>query len=217
MKHDKRVTDIVANQGQREQKKSLPISQIRFSQNSLGSGFSSPPPATKNVPLAVSLRSANPLSVLTELPGQRSAIMVRNEDDPHAFTTFDHRRLVNSALHQPEAPVVGRITDKADIPTREWGKDTTRTRGESINIVAPSGLNLQDERRNLGSLSVLHGPDAKLQDNIRKALSHMIRRESVLAELTGKAGNTHDNTRHENRKEEYNTRLADFDKRYLGK
>lgn len=220
MKEDGRISDINPNaKPSQELSQMVPFNKVRFSQQSLGSGFSSPPSSAKGVPLAVSLRSANPLSVLTEAPGNTSpsAHMVRNEDDL-SLTTFDHRRLVNTALHAPGTQVKATIQDKASIPKREWGKYTTQSRGDSIAILAPGST--MDPRRDLGSLSVQHGPDKQLQASTRNALSHMINRSAVLAELTkpkGTPGQTEDHQRHVARKQEYGTRLSTFEAQHTPK
>lgn len=217
MKNDGRISDVNPNATpSKELSQMVPFSRVRFSQSTLGSGFSSPPSHAKDVPLAVSLRAANPLSVLTEAPGTTSpsAHMVRNEDDT-SLTTFDHRRLVNTALHAPGTQVKATIQDKASIPQREWGKYTTQSRGDSIAILAPAGPeSATDKRRNLGSLSVSKGPDLQLQASTRNALSHMINRSSLLAELTqakSTPGQSADHEGHLVRKQEYQTRLSTFE------
>jgi len=214
MKQDRRLSDFgPSHVPQKEQTGDVKRSLIRFSQSSIGSGFSSPKPDSKNVPLAVSLRSANPLSVLTEGPGSGKsvpkALTVRNEDEG-TLTTFDHRRIVNASLHAPDAPVSARVVDKSLIPPREFGKYSTRTRGKTIDVLAPG----ETDRRSLGKLSVSSGPDDKLKANTNKALSHMINRHTVLRELTFKAGNKADFDRHTTRVEEYSTRQKTFNKNF---
>lgn len=197
----------------------VPMTSVRFSQSSLGIGFSSPDKNMQSVPLAVSLRSANPLSVMTESPGKGtpSARMIQNENEK-SLTTFDHRRLVNTMLHVKTPKVQARVVDKLELPQREFGKYSTTTMGESIMMLAPGEK--PDKRRDMGSLSVFTGPDQKLKLNTQRALSHMINRASLLEELTqarGNPGQIKDNDLHATRKQEYTERLESFKALHGGK
>ena len=189
----------------------MPLSSYRFSQSSVSSGFSHPPATATAVPLAVSLRSANPMSVLTEGPasGGQGAPPVNATPNLNAFgtvTTFDHRRVVNTALHAPGRSMDTHVIDRSSVPAKEWRKYTTKTRGETIAV-------LDVNKTSLGNLSITHGPDHKLTMNTIRALGHMVNRSAVLAELTqrrGSPGQIKDHQHATARKTEYTKRLQAF-------
>ena len=131
------------------------------------------------------LRYLNPMSVLTDGFGGPHLTVFRNEDEPDTFSTMDHRRATAAMITGRNTSVGVSITSASNLPSVEWSKYTTETRGEVMQIREPKryaeGVVAKMIARKQG-ISKLIKPKPSGYINYRKSAKELFKRVGLRGE-----------------------------------